>query len=237
MIRTMRLFAVAAVGCAVALPAQQPATPAAPKSNHGPEPWKSIPVPPLHDFKPPQPRRIVLDNGLVIFLQEDHELPFIDGSILIRGGSRDEPAAKGRPRPPLRRNLAHQRHSPPSAEMRSTTSSKPGRHTLRRAAVWPRPPSAGPASKATSTPSSPRPSTSSSTPPSKRISSASPSARSTPASPAGTTTRAASRAAKPRSSSTASPAPTPAGRSTPPSAPSPSTTSTRGTPRPSFPTA
>ena len=33
-------------------------------------------------------------NGLVIFLQEDHELPFINGTILIRGGSRDEPDAK-----------------------------------------------------------------------------------------------------------------------------------------------
>ena len=31
---------------------------------------------------------------MVIFLQEDHELPFIDGSVLIRGGSREEPAAK-----------------------------------------------------------------------------------------------------------------------------------------------
>ena len=30
----------------------------------------------------------------MIFLQEDHELPFIHGSILIRGGGRDEPAAK-----------------------------------------------------------------------------------------------------------------------------------------------
>jgi zinc protease len=30
----------------------------------------------------------------VIFLQEDHELPFINGSILIRGGSRDEPSDK-----------------------------------------------------------------------------------------------------------------------------------------------
>ena len=38
--------------------------------------------------------RIELTNGLVIFLQEDHELPFINGSILIRGGSRDEPVAK-----------------------------------------------------------------------------------------------------------------------------------------------
>ncbi len=58
------------------------------------QPWKSIPIPPLHAFKPTQPKRIELANGLVIFLQEDHELPFIDGIILIRGGSRDEPAAK-----------------------------------------------------------------------------------------------------------------------------------------------
>lgn len=58
------------------------------------QPWKQIPVPPLHAFKPEQPHRIELPNGLVIFLQEDHELPFIDGSILIRGGSRDEPASK-----------------------------------------------------------------------------------------------------------------------------------------------
>ncbi|QHN05400.1 insulinase family protein [Granulicella sp. WH15] len=58
------------------------------------EPWKKIPIPPLHDFKPQQPKRIELANGLVIFLQEDHELPFIDGTVLIRGGSRDEPAAK-----------------------------------------------------------------------------------------------------------------------------------------------
>ena len=43
---------------------------------------------------PSQPKRIELANGLVIFLQEDHELPFINGTILIRGGSRDEPADK-----------------------------------------------------------------------------------------------------------------------------------------------
>ncbi len=59
-----------------------------------PEPWKKIPIPPLHDFKPVQPKKITLPNGLVIFLQEDHELPFINGSIVIRGGSRDEPASK-----------------------------------------------------------------------------------------------------------------------------------------------
>ncbi len=59
-----------------------------------PQPWKDIPVPPLHAFHPVQPKRITLTNGLVILLEEDHELPFISGRILIRGGSRDEPAAK-----------------------------------------------------------------------------------------------------------------------------------------------
>src|SRR5438552_1937658 len=56
--------------------------------------WKQIPIPPLHPFHPQEPRRFELPNGLVVFLQEDHELPMIDGSIRIRGGSRDEPAEK-----------------------------------------------------------------------------------------------------------------------------------------------
>jgi zinc protease len=76
----------------------QQSAPAKPETTAKPaataQPWKKIPIPPLHAFKPVQPRRIELANGLVIFLQEDHELPFINGSILIRGGSRDEPDAK-----------------------------------------------------------------------------------------------------------------------------------------------
>jgi len=58
------------------------------------KPWEKIPVPPLHDFKPHQPTRIELKNGIVLFLQEDHELPFVSGSVLIPGGSRDEEPAK-----------------------------------------------------------------------------------------------------------------------------------------------
>jgi zinc protease len=57
-------------------------------------PWEKIPIPPLHQFKPQQPKRIALKNGIVIFLQEDHELPFVSGSVLIPGGSRDEDPAK-----------------------------------------------------------------------------------------------------------------------------------------------
>ena len=58
------------------------------------EPWQKIPVPPLPEFKPQQPKRIELKNGIVLFLQEDHELPFVSGSVLIPGGARDEDAAK-----------------------------------------------------------------------------------------------------------------------------------------------
>src|SRR4051812_22650848 len=56
--------------------------------------WKQIPIPPLPSFKPQQPKRIELPNGMVIFLQEDHELPMIDGTARIRGGSVNEPADK-----------------------------------------------------------------------------------------------------------------------------------------------
>jgi len=56
--------------------------------------WRQIPIRPLHPFQPKQPKRIQLPNGMVIFLQEDRELPLIDGTARVRGGSREEPASK-----------------------------------------------------------------------------------------------------------------------------------------------
>ena len=56
--------------------------------------WGQIVIPPLPAFHPQEPRRVVLSNGMVIFLQEDHELPLIRGTARIRGGSREELAAK-----------------------------------------------------------------------------------------------------------------------------------------------
>src|SRR5438270_11711209 len=56
--------------------------------------YKQIPIPQLPAFKPQQPKRIELSNGMVIFLQEDHELPLIDGTARIRGGSVNEPKTK-----------------------------------------------------------------------------------------------------------------------------------------------
>jgi zinc protease len=58
------------------------------------QPWKEIPIPPLPAFHPQEPRRIALPNGMVVFLQEDHELPVIGGTAMIRGGAKLEPANK-----------------------------------------------------------------------------------------------------------------------------------------------
>jgi zinc protease len=54
--------------------------------------WNQIQPPPLPAFKPPEPVRVELPNGMVLFLQEDHELPLISVTARIRGGSISEPA-------------------------------------------------------------------------------------------------------------------------------------------------
>jgi zinc protease len=88
----LALCLVCSTGIAVS---QQTATvPSDAKTARQPEPWTKIPIPPLPAFHPEQPKRIELKNGMLILLEEDHELPFINGSINIRGGSRDEPAGK-----------------------------------------------------------------------------------------------------------------------------------------------
>jgi zinc protease len=83
------MMSIALVGCPHAV--QQAPVPVASLSVN---PWEKIPTPKLHEFKPQQPRRIELKNGIVLFLQEDHELPFVSGSVLIPGGARDEDTAK-----------------------------------------------------------------------------------------------------------------------------------------------
>lgn len=60
----------------------------------GAQEWNKIPIPQLPVFHPQEPKRIELQNGMVVFLQEDHELPLIEGVARIRGGSRAEPAGK-----------------------------------------------------------------------------------------------------------------------------------------------
>lgn len=50
--------------------------------------------PALREFDIPQPTRVELPNGLVLMLLEDHELPLISGTVLVRAGSVLEPEDK-----------------------------------------------------------------------------------------------------------------------------------------------
>jgi zinc protease len=50
-----------------------------------------ITAPPLN-YSIPQPQRTVLDNGMVLYLLEDHELPLIEVTALIRTGAVYDPA-------------------------------------------------------------------------------------------------------------------------------------------------
>ncbi|HNN49844.1 MAG TPA: pitrilysin family protein [Pseudomonadota bacterium] len=56
--------------------------------------WRQIKPPPLHAMKPQQPVRVVLDNGIVLLLQQDKELPLMTMNVMIRGGVKDEPFDK-----------------------------------------------------------------------------------------------------------------------------------------------
>jgi zinc protease len=50
--------------------------------------------PPLPKFEIPVPERVVLDNGMVLLLLPDHELPLVEATALVHAGPRYDPAAK-----------------------------------------------------------------------------------------------------------------------------------------------
>ena len=50
--------------------------------------------PPLPAQEIPRPERVVLENGMVVMLLEDHELPLVEAIALVQAGSRLDPAAK-----------------------------------------------------------------------------------------------------------------------------------------------
>ncbi|MDX1411416.1 MAG: pitrilysin family protein, partial [Nitrospirales bacterium] len=50
--------------------------------------------PPLAELVIPEPTRVTLENGMVVLLLEDHELPLVSVSAQIRTGSRLEPEDK-----------------------------------------------------------------------------------------------------------------------------------------------
>jgi zinc protease len=80
---SLRNYAIAAAAALLSLPAFAQVSD-----------YHDIKTPPLHQMQLPQPKRVQLANGMVIFLMEDHELPLIRGGARIRGGSRDIAAEK-----------------------------------------------------------------------------------------------------------------------------------------------
>src|SRR5262245_17444671 len=46
-------------------------------------------LPPLH-YTPPEPTRVVLSNGIVVYLLEDHELPLFDLNIKMKVSPADQ---------------------------------------------------------------------------------------------------------------------------------------------------
>ncbi|BAY14357.1 processing proteinase [Anabaenopsis circularis NIES-21] len=56
--------------------------------------YTELKLPALPAVKLPKYERFVLQNGLVVYLVEDHELPLVSGSALVRTGSRWEPGEK-----------------------------------------------------------------------------------------------------------------------------------------------
>lgn len=56
--------------------------------------YKTIKFPPLRDVKPPQVEQFTLPNGMKVYLLEEHELPLISGSALVRTGNLFDPKDK-----------------------------------------------------------------------------------------------------------------------------------------------
>ncbi|BAY76290.1 peptidase M16 domain-containing protein [Nostoc linckia NIES-25] len=56
--------------------------------------YTELQLPPLPEVKLPKYERFVLQNGLVVYLMQDRELPLVKGTVLVRTGNRLEPLEK-----------------------------------------------------------------------------------------------------------------------------------------------
>jgi zinc protease len=56
--------------------------------------YTELTFPPLPEVKIPKYTRFKLNNGMTVFLMEDHDLPLVAGTMFIRTGERLEPAEK-----------------------------------------------------------------------------------------------------------------------------------------------
>ena len=58
------------------------------------KPWEKIEIPPLNEIKMPAYQRVELENGMIVYLAEDHEFPLVELSATIDVGAIYEPDDK-----------------------------------------------------------------------------------------------------------------------------------------------
>ncbi|HEX4808986.1 MAG TPA: pitrilysin family protein [Bryobacteraceae bacterium] len=87
----LRLIAIAAMFAGLAPAQQEPVVIRDTGPLSSPE---SLQYPALHPIHIPKPTIVTLSNGLKIYLLEDHELPIVRGSMLVRTGNLFDPKDK-----------------------------------------------------------------------------------------------------------------------------------------------
>jgi len=81
--RFIPFFFLAAATCTILLTLLWPS----PAQAIEPQPYEDLVFPPLGEIQIPEYERYELDNGLVVYLVEDHDLPLVSGSATFRTGS------------------------------------------------------------------------------------------------------------------------------------------------------
>ncbi len=81
--RFIPFFFLAAATCTMLLTLSWPS----PAQAIEPKPYEELVFPPLGEIQIPDYERYELDNGLVVYLMEDHDLPLVSGSATFRTGS------------------------------------------------------------------------------------------------------------------------------------------------------
>jgi len=65
-----------------------------PAQSATPRHYTELTFPPIPEVTVPKYTQFKLANGMSVYLMEDHELPLVGGTALIRTGDRFEPAEK-----------------------------------------------------------------------------------------------------------------------------------------------
>ncbi len=64
------------------------------QSSQTPKHYTELTFPPLPEIRIPDYTRFQLSNGMTVYLMEDHDLPLVGGTLMIRTGDRLEPTDK-----------------------------------------------------------------------------------------------------------------------------------------------